>query len=84
MDDWDFWVPGIEGVFGHFGSQSFDLRGWKLDLGLKGLLLGIWDVGFSSFWTPAGPKVKIRCPELGVTERANLGVKLDLILCAME
>ena len=27
MDDWDFWVPGIEGIFGHFGSQSFDLRG---------------------------------------------------------
>ena len=84
MDDWDFWIPGIEGVFGHFGSQSFDLRGLVARLGPKSPPFRHWDVGFSSFWTPAGPKVKIRCPELGVTERANLGAKLDLILCAME
>ena len=49
MDDWDFWVPGIEGVFGHFGSQSFDLRGWKLDWGLKALLLGIGTSAFHRF-----------------------------------
>ena len=57
---WSFWVPIVrfEGMEARLGPKSPPFRHW--------------DVGFSSFWTPAGPKVKIRCPELGVTESSQL------------
>ena len=84
MDDWDFWVPGIEGIFGHFGSQSFDLRGLVARLGPKSPPFRHLGRRLFIVLDSCGSKSEIRCPELGVTERANLGAKLDLILCAME
>jgi len=49
MDDRDFWVPFIGGIFDHFGHDRIDLASWRAILGPLQTSAGILVIGIPSF-----------------------------------